>query len=229
MGKLGRTVGTYYITTAIDYPNGPPHIGHSLEKIAADVVARYHRLKGDDTFFCMGLDENSQHVVAAADAGGVSARVWIDRMDEAFRLAWSKLECSFDRFIRTTEEVHFRASQELFRRAQANGDVYKGTYAGYYCPNCNTFYAKEDLTPQGTCRNHPTLTPDWIEEENYFFALARYTERLTAHSESRPDFIVPTIWRGEILSLLRQGLRDFSVSRPMRTVREVEGKPWGVP
>jgi methionyl-tRNA synthetase len=222
-------MGSYYITTAIDYPNGPPHIGHSLEKIAADVVARYHRLRGDDTFFCMGLDENSQHVVSAADANGVSASVWVDRMDEAFRLAWGKLECSFDRFIRTTEEAHFRASQELFSRAQANGDIYKGTYAGYYCPNCNTFYAKEDLTPQGTCQNHPTLTPDWIEEENYFFALSKYTDRLRDYIEGNPDFIVPAVWRGEILSLLRQGLRDFSVSRPMRTVREVDGKPWGVP
>jgi methionyl-tRNA synthetase len=222
-------VGTYYITTAIDYPNGPPHIGHSLEKIAADVVARYHRLRGDDTFFCMGLDENSQHVVAAADAGGVSARVWVDRMDEAFRLAWRKLECSYDRFIRTTEAVHFRASQELFSRAQRAGDVYKGVYSGYYCPNCNTFYTQDELTPQGTCPNHPTLTPEWLEEENYFFALSRYTDRLREYVESHPGFIVPATWRGEILSLLRQGLRDFSVSRPMRSVRVVDGKPWGVP
>jgi methionyl-tRNA synthetase len=221
--------GKYYITTAIDYPNGPPHIGHSLEKIAADVVARYHRLRGDDTFFSMGLDENSQHVVAAADAGGVSAAMWVARMDEAFRLAWRKLECSYDRFIRTTEAVHFRASQELFRRAQASGDIYKGPYAGFYCPNCNTFYAQEELTAQGTCPNHPTLKPDWIEEENYFFALSRYTERLLQHVESHPDFIVPAIWRGEVLALLRGGLRDFSVSRPMRSVRVVDGKPWGVP
>src|SRR5215213_1171749 len=99
-------VPSYYITTAIDYPNGPPHIGHSLEKIAADVQARFHRLRGDDTFFCMGLDENSQHVVSAADANGVSARVWVDQMDQAFRKAWEKLDLSFDRFIRTTEPVH---------------------------------------------------------------------------------------------------------------------------
>lgn len=221
--------GTFYITTAIDYPNGPPHIGHSLEKIAADVVARYHRLQGDDTFFSMGLDENSQHVVAAAQENGVAPREWIDRMDAAFRLAWSKLRCSYDRWIRTTEPVHFRASQELFRRAQAAGDIYKGTYAGYYCPNCNTFYSAEELTPQGTCPNHPTLKPDWIEEENYFFALSRYTSRLRDYIEHHPEFIVPATWRGEVLSLLRQGLRDFSVSRPLRSVRVVDGKPWGVP
>src|SRR6266542_4827871 len=221
--------GKFYITTAIDYPNGPPHIGHSLEKIAADVVARYHRLRGDVTFFCMGLDENSQHVVSAADANAVSARVWVDRMDEAFRRAWAKLDLSFDRFIHTTEEEHFNASQELFRRAQANGDIYKGPYAGYYCPNCNTFYAQEELTPQGTCPNHPALKPEWIEEDNYFFALSKYTDRLRAYIEANEGFIVPRTWRGEILSLLRQGLRDFSVSRPMRSVRVVDGKPWGVP
>ena len=219
----------YFLTTAIDYPNGPPHIGHSLEKIAADVVARYHRLRGDETFFCMGLDENSQNVITAAEANGVSAGEWIDRMDEAFRLAWREVQCSYDRWIRTTEPVHFRASQELFRRAQAAGDIYKGSYSGYYCPNCNTFYSAEELTPQGTCPNHPTTTPDWLEEENYFFALSRYTERLLQHVEAHPDFIVPATWRGEILNVLRSGLRDFSVSRPVRNQRLVEGRPWGVP
>ncbi|HEX2513811.1 MAG TPA: methionine--tRNA ligase [Chloroflexota bacterium] len=219
----------YFLTTAIDYPNGPPHIGHSLEKIAADVVARYHRLRGDETFFCMGLDENSQNVITAAEANGVSAGEWIDRMDEAFRLAWREVQCSYDRWIRTTEPVHFRASQELFRRAQAAGDIYKGSYSGYYCPNCNTFYSAEELTPQGTCPNHPTTTPDWLEEENYFFALSRYTEPLLRHVEAHPGFIVPATWRGEILNLLRSGLRDFSVSRPVRSQRLVEGRPWGVP
>ncbi|MDQ3701892.1 MAG: methionine--tRNA ligase [Chloroflexota bacterium] len=220
---------SYYITTAIDYPNGPPHIGHSLEKIAADVVARYHRLRGDDTFFCMGLDENSQNVITAAEANGVSAREWVDRMDEAFRLAWRKVECTYDRFLRTTEPVHFHASQELFRRAQAAGDIYKGNYSGYYCPNCNTFYAAEELTAEGTCPNHPSITPDWLEEENYFFALSRYTERLTRHVEAHPEFIVPATWRAEILSTLRSGLRDFSVSRPVRNQKLVDGQPWGVP
>ena len=219
----------YFLTTAIDYPNGPPHIGHSLEKIAADVVARYHRLRGDETFFCMGLDENSQNVLTAAEANGVSAREWVDRMDEAFRLAWREVQCSYDRWIRTTEPVHFRASQELFRRAQAAGDIYKGSYSGYYCPNCNTFYSAEELTPQGTCPNHPTITPDWLEEENYFFALSRYTERLLRHVEAHPEFIVPATWRAEILNVLRSGLRDFSVSRPVRNQKLVDGRPWGVP
>ena len=148
----------YYITTAIDYPNAPPHIGHSLEKVAADVIARYHRLQGHDTFFSMGLDENSQHVVKAAEANNVNITTWIERMDQAFRLAWSKLEVSYDAWIRTTEERHTRASQELFRRAQERGDIYKAIYSGWYCPNCNTFYSDEDLV-DGRCPDHPSIVP----------------------------------------------------------------------
>ena len=108
----------YYITTAIDYPNAPPHIGHSLEKVAADVVARFHRLQGHDTYFSIGLDENSQHVVRAAEANGSGPTTWVNKMSEVFQQAWSGLDISYDYWIRTTQERHFRASQELFRRAQ---------------------------------------------------------------------------------------------------------------
>src|SRR5438105_6026388 len=143
----------YYITTAIDYPNAPPHIGHSLEKVAADVIARYHRLQGHDTYFSIGLDENSQHVLKAANEHETDPTIWINRLDEAFRLAWYKLDISNDYWIRTTEERHFRASQEMFRRAQARGDIYTSTYSGWYCPNCNTFYTDEELVA-GKCPNH---------------------------------------------------------------------------
>src|SRR2546426_4573780 len=214
----------YYITTAIDYPNAPPHIGHSLEKVATDVIARYHRLLGHDIYFSMGVDENSQHVVTAAKANGTDPTVWVERMDEAFRLAWTKLDISYDRWIRTTEERHVRASQEMFRRAQARGDIYTGTYAGWYCPNCNTFYTQEELV-DGRCPLHPSLTPEWLEEENYFFALTKYQDRLLAHIEEHPEFIVPAVRRADVLGVIRQGLRDFSVSRRVRP-----GLPsWGVP
>src|SRR5205085_776466 len=123
----------YYITTAIDYPNAPPHIGHALEKVAADVVARYHRLQGYDTYFSIGLDENSQHVVKAAQEQQVDLVNWTNRMDQAFRLAWSRLNISNDRWIRTTEQAHFQASQEMFRRAQQRGDIYQSIYSGWYC------------------------------------------------------------------------------------------------
>ena len=214
----------YYITTAIDYPNGPPHIGHTLEKVAADVIARYHRLLGQETYFSMGLDENSQHVVQAAIAHNADLITWTDRMDEAYRLAWSKLEISNDRWIRTTEERHFRASQEMIRRAQERGDIYKSIYSGWYCPNDNTFYQDEDLV-NGRCPDHPSIVPEWLEEENYFFALSKYSDRLLAYINDHPDFIVPTVWQSEIVGLIRQGLRDFAVSRRVNQARV----PWGVP
>lgn len=214
----------YYITTAIDYPNAEPHIGHSLEKVAADVVARYHRLQGRETFFSMGVDENSQHVVRAASEHGVPPVEWIDRMDEAFRLAWSKLNISYDYWMRTRSEQHFRASQEMFRRAQERGDIYKSTYAGWYCPNDNTFYTEEELV-NGRCPNHPSIVPEWVEEENYFFALSNYSDHLLAHITAHPEFIVPASRRAEVLGMIRQGLRDFSVSRLVRP----GAQHWGVP
>jgi methionyl-tRNA synthetase len=214
----------YYITTAIDYPNGPPHIGHTLEKVAADVIARYHRSQGSDTYFSMGLDENSQHVVKAARANNVDLVTWTKTMDESFRLAWSKMDISYDGWIRTTEERHFRASQEMIRRAQKRGDIYKAIYSGWYCPNCNSFYQDEDLI-DGRCPLHPSIVPEWIEEENYFFALSRYSDRLLEHINIYPDFIVPAVRRSEVLGMIRQGLRDFSVSRRVDKISE----SWGVP
>jgi methionyl-tRNA synthetase len=217
-------LASYYITTAIDYPNGPPHIGHSLEKVAADVIARFHRLLGQDTFFCMGVDENSQHVVRAAEANGTDPITWINKMDEAFRQAWSSLNISYDYWIRTTQERHFRASQELFRRAQERGDIYKSIYSGWYCPNGNNFYTAEELV-DGKCPEHPSIKPEWLEEENYFFALSKYSDRLLAHITEHPEFIVPRTWRAEVLGMIRQGLRDFPVSRIVRSGKQT----WGVP
>jgi methionyl-tRNA synthetase len=214
----------YYITTAIDYPNAPPHIGHALEKVAADVIARYSRLLGHDTYFSIGLDENSQHVVRAARANGLDPLAWVQRMDEAFRLAWSKLDISNDYWMRTTEERHRRASQEMFQRAWDKGDIYSSLYSGWYCPNDNTFYTSDELV-NGRCPNHPSIVPEWLEEENYFFALSKYTDRLLAHIEAHPEFIVPANRRAEVIGLLKQGLRDFSVSRRIRS----ELGAWGIP
>ncbi len=214
----------YYITTAIDYPNAPPHIGHALEKVAADVVARYHRLQRHDTYFSIGLDENSQHVVRAARTHETDPQSWVEQMDEAFRLAWSKLDISYDYWMRTTEARHFRASQEMFQRAWDKGDIYSSTYSGWYCPNDNTFYTSEELV-NGRCPNHPSIIPEWLEEENYFFALSKYTQRLLTYIEAHSEFIVPISRRAEVIGLLKQGLRDFSVSRIMRS----ELGTWGVP
>ncbi|MGH2508286.1 MAG: methionine--tRNA ligase [Ktedonobacteraceae bacterium] len=214
----------YYITTAIDYPNAEPHIGHTLEKVAADVIVRYRRLQGYDTYFSMGLDENSQHVVKAAESHQVDLHTWVERMDEAFRSAWTKLAISYDRWIRTTEEAHFRAAQEMFRRAQERGDVYKALYSGWYCPNCNNFYRDEDLV-EGKCPEHPMLALEWVEEENYFFALTRYSEQLLAYIATHPRFVEPPSRLAELMGFFRQGLRDFAISRKVNSQRPA----WGVP
>lgn len=214
----------FYVTTAIDYPNAPPHIGHALEKVAADVAARYHRLRGHDTFFCMGIDENSQHVLKAANSRGMDTYTWVNEMDVAFRLAWTKLEISNDYWIRTTEERHARASVEMFRRAQEHGDIYKSTYSGWYCSADNTFYTDDELV-DGRCPYHPSLIPEWLDEENYFFALSKYSDRLLQHIEEHPEFIVPASRRAEVIGFIRQGLRDFSVSRQIRPGLE----NWGIP
>ena len=214
----------YYITTAIDYPNAEPHIGHTLEKVAADAIARYQRLQGAETYLSMGLDENSQHVVKAAETRGIELPIWIERMDEAFRLAWAKLDIQYDRWIRTTEAAHFRASQEMFLRAQERGDVYKAIYSGWYCPNCNTFYREEELV-DGKCPDHPSVALEWVEEENYFFALSRYSERLLAYIAMHPRFISPPARLAEVMSFFHQGLRDFSISRRLDPRRPI----WGVP
>ena len=214
----------YYITTAIDYPNAEPHIGHALEKVAADVMARYHRLLGHDTYLGIGLDENSQHVVKAARANNVSISEWIERMDVAFRAAWAALDIRYDRWMRTTEPGHFRASQEMFRRAQAAGDIYQSMYVGWFCPNCNCFYREDELV-NGACPDHPSQRPEWIEAEEYFFALSTYRDRLLDYITDHQDFIVPAVRQSEIVGIIRQGLRDFPVSRPASRIDAA----WGVP
>ena len=214
----------YYLTTAIDYPNGRPHIGHALEKIIADVVARYHRLQGDDTFLSMGIDENSLHVLTAARQHNTDPQTWIDTMSSIFEETWASLNITYDCWMRTTTERHKEASREMFQRAQQRGDIYKAVYSGWYCPNCNTYYATEDLIG-GRCPNHPSLAPEWLDEENYFFALTKYSDQLLAHIEQNPDFITPASRKAEIVGLIRQGLRDFSVSRLVRPGME----NWGIP
>ncbi len=215
---------SFYITTAIDYPNGEPHLGHTLEKVPADVVARYHRLLGDDTAFCMGLDENSQHIVRAAKEHGVSPKEWTDLMEQKFLKAWDALGISVDAWVRTTEPRHFRASIELFERAQRNGDIYKHVYAGWYCPNCNNYYTDAELV-DGHCPNHPSITPEWLEEENYFFALSNYQDKLRELFESNPGFVTPPSRFPEMKALLEAGLKDFSVSRRVREGSDA----WGIP
>lgn len=210
---------SFYLTTAIDYVNSQPHLGTAYEKIGADVLARCRRMHGDDVFFCMGTDEHSQNVEKEAVAQGLDPLVYCDRMAEQFEATWRRLGISHDRFIRTTEAAHRRAVEEMFRRIEANGDIFKAPYKGLYCVSCEAFYQEKDL-PEGLCPNHRTR-PQWLEEENYFFALSRYRDRLLEHLRENPGFIQPDVRRNEILRVLEGGLDDVSVSRASRR--------WGIP
>lgn len=208
----------YYITTAIDYVNDLPHLGTAYEKVCADIIARYMRLRGRDTFFSMGNDEHSQNVMKAATQRGLAADKYCEGMAAAFKATWKGIEVSFDGFIRTSEPRHERAVHEIFRRINARGDIYKSKYAGWYCVSCEGFLQEEDLV-DGKCPAHK-MAPAWIEEENMFFALSKYADPLLAHIEAHPEFIQPETRRNEIVSFIRRGLKDVSVSR--------SGVTWGM-
>ena len=206
---------TFYITTAISYPNGPPHIGHAYEVIATDAIARFKRLDGYDVFFLTGTDEHGQKIQQTAARSGTTPRDFVDEMAPKFRAMAERLSCSFERFIRTTDSDHLRSTQELWQRMEKSGDIYLSKYAGWYSVRDEAYYDESELTkaPDGSWRA-PTGTPvEWVEEESYFFRLSAYQERLLKHYEAHPDFIGPDTRRNEIVSFVRGGLQDLSISR----------------
>lgn len=210
----------YYLTTAIDYSNGDPHIGHAYEKVGADVIARFHRLAGDDVHFVIGMDEHGQKVAQEAEAQGRSPQELVDDLAARFEGVWQRLHLSHDDFIRTTEPRHKRAVQALLRRIRDTGDLYQDRYEGYYCTGCEAFKREAELE-EGRCPIHPSREIVWTEEENWFFRLSAYRDRLIAHIEAHPEFVQPDSRRNEILRLLEGGLEDISASRSR--------VPWGVP
>jgi methionyl-tRNA synthetase len=213
----------YYLTTAIAYPNNKPGLHTLYEVIGADVIARWHRMKGDDTRFLTGTDEHSVNIAERAKELGQDTKAFVDGMVQLFTDAEDQLLIAPDRFIRTTDPDHRRASQEMVRRAHANGDVYLGKYEGWYCPN-EGFKATSDLheTPDGMrCPNHPNVELQWLTERNWFFRLSAYRDRLLAHFEANPDWVEPEYRKNEMLAFLRQGLDDISISR--------ETLHWGIP
>jgi methionyl-tRNA synthetase len=214
MGK-----STFFLTTAIDYVNSSPHVGTAYEKIAADAIARFRRLRGDKTFFLMGNDEHSTNVEKEAVAKGMEPQAYCDMMAETFQNIWRKLNISYDGFIRTTEERHVRSVQRLFTEIHDRGDIYPGTYEGLYCVSCEAFYTEKDLV-DGKCPTHK-VEPKWISEKNHFFRLSKYQDRLLDHVEKHPEFIAPEIRRNEILNVIKSGLEDVSVSR--------SSFKWGIP
>jgi methionyl-tRNA synthetase len=210
----------FFLTTAIDYVNSRPHLGQAYEKVSADVIARYKRGCGVDTYFLMGNDEHSQNVYKKAREAGLDPLAYCDQMEDVFRARWAELTVSFDDFIRTTEPRHRAAVQKLAQASYEAGDIYEGTYEGWYCVSCEAFRQEKDLL-DGKCPFHPTLTPEWIREKNYFFRLSRYQARLQQHFEAHPEFLQPDVRRNEILRLLEAGLEDISMSRA--------GQAWGIP
>ncbi|MCP1766131.1 methionine--tRNA ligase [Bradyrhizobium japonicum] len=205
----------FYISTAIAYPNGSPHIGHAYEAISADVLARFARLDGKDVFFLTGTDEHGQKMVQTAQNEGLTPSALATRNAGRFKEMDERLNVSFDRFIRTTEEQHHRSSQEIWRRMEANGDIYADTYAGWYSVRDEAYYAEDEtrLNDDGV-RLGPQGTPvEWVEEKSYFFRLSAYQDKLLKLYEDHPEFIGPDSRKNEVVSFVRGGLRDLSISR----------------
>ena len=209
----------FYITTPIYYINDVPHIGHAYTTIVADVLARWHRLKGDDVFFLTGLDENSAKTVQAAkERGFEDIQKYADRMAENWRKVWRVLNISNDGFIRTTEDRHKKTVKDFFTKIYEKGDIYKGKYEGRYCEGCEAFLTESDLV-DGKCPLHKKV-PKIVKEENYFFKLSKYQGKILKYVEN-PGVILPSSRRSETVSFVKGGLRDTSISRP--------NAGWGIP
>ncbi len=206
---------TYYITTAISYPNGAPHIGHAYEVVAADAIARFKRIDGYDVFFMTGTDEHGLKVQQTARKSGVSPKEFVDGLAPQFQAMGERLNCSFDRFIRTTDPDHLPSTHELWKRMQDAGDIYLSKYEGWYSVRDEAYFDEGELTlqPDGT-RLAPTGAPvEWVAEESYFFRLSAYQDRLLAHYAEHPEFIGPDTRRNEVVSFVKRGLQDLSISR----------------
>ena len=204
----------FYLTTAIHYPNGRPHIGHAYEVIGADVLARFHRLMGREVRFQTGTDEHGLKMAQKSRELGVEPRELVDEMSQHFKVLFDRLGISYDRFIRTTDADHHRASQALWQAMEENGDLYVGRYEGWYSVRDEAYYDEKELTGEGDERRSPQGTPVvWTAEESWFFKLSNYQQILLDHFEKNPDFIRPESRRNEILRFVEGGLSDLSVSR----------------
>ena len=210
---------TFYLTTPIYYVNDVPHIGHAYTTVAADFVARTHRLRGERVHFLTGTDEHGEKVAQAAQARGIEPQAWADQVVPRWREVWGRLEISYDDFIRTTEPRHVAPVQRLAQQLYDQGDVYLGTYEGPYCVACETYYQPSEII-DGCCPIHERPV-EMLKEENYFFRLSAYAGRLLALYDSQPDFVAPESRRNEVVSLVRGGLQDLSMSRTSFS--------WGIP
>ena len=210
---------TFYVTTPIYYINDVPHIGHAYTTVAADVLARWRRAHGQKVMFLTGTDEHGQKVARAAEAAGVDPQRWADRTVERWKETWAQLDIAYDDFIRTTEQRHVTAVQHLWDRLHQQGDVYLDTYEGLYCVSCEQFYSPDELV-DGKCPIHGRPV-ELVREENYFFRLSKYADRLLELYKERPGFVRPPARLREVISFVEQGLQDLSISRSTFG--------WGVP
>ena len=214
-------VGRFYITTPIYYINAEPHLGHTYTTVIADTLARFHRARGDQTFVVTGTDEHGDKIAAVAAAAGLSPRAYADRIGPIFRETWDACGFHYDQFVRTTDDYHERVVQEFLSRVHANGDIYFSRYGGLYCTGCERFLTEKELV-DGKCPDHLTA-PTPIEEENYFFRMTKYLDRLIAYYEAHPEAITPEHYRNEVLAMLRSGgIGDLCISRPKQRLE------WGI-
>ena len=210
----------FYITTPIYYVNDVPHIGHAYTTIAADVLARYHRMKGEDVYFLTGTDENSQkNVEAAKKKGYKDIKKYVNEMSAKWQETWDSLGITNDDFVRTTEPRHKKSVKKIFEAVYKKGDIYKGKYEGLYCPGCEAYVGEADLV-DGKCPNHK-IAPKKIKEENYFFRLKKYENKLLDYIEKNPSFIQPEARRNEIINYISHYMDDISISRA--------SQEWGIP
>src|SRR5438552_2027396 len=211
----------FYVTTPIYYPSDVPHIGHGYTTVAADFLARYHRMRGDDVLFLTGTDEHGQKIQRTAQESGTDPKDFVDRMEPRWREVWDRLEISYDDYIRTTEPRHAAAVSALLTAVHENGrdDIYLGIYEGLYCVSCEAYYTEDELI-DGLCPIHHRPV-ERMTEENYFFRLSAYQDRLLELYETEPKRVQPEVRRNEVVSLIKQGLRDFSISRT--------SFDWGIP
>lgn len=203
--------GRYYLTAAIDYVNGDPHLGHVYEKVGCDVLARHRRLRGDEVRFTIGSDEHSQSVLRAARERGETAAEFAARQAERFRSLYDSLDISYTAFVRTSGEANHRSTDRVMQAAYAAGHIAKGFYRAWLCPSCERYYSDKELI-DGLCPIHATPV-ELVEEDNYFLRLSTFRDRLLEHLTAHPDFLVPEPRRNEILNLVTGGLEDISISR----------------
>lgn len=211
----------FYTTTAIDYVNGAPHIGHAYEKILTDVIFRHFTQRCEDAFFLTGTDEHGIKIQKTSAANRVSPKEFCDMNAQKFKDAWKALGIDYSQFIRTTDEQHEKVVQKIFKKLVEKGDIYKHSYTGLYCSGCEAFLNEKDLTEDGLCPDHQKK-PEVVEEENYFFKLTKYKDAIIKHIKTNPDFIVPAFRANEVLNQL-ENIEDISVSRVNTNVS------WGIP